>query len=323
MQPVQTIALEHATGASMAQHRVAGLLHCLGRCAAGVLQSPAAPSCSSASGTACLLLTRHISKSAACSNAEPVKSQPETAEIGNAKVQRLAEEVLSLTVLESSWLTEIIRKRLNLQKPAYGAMPAFPVAGAGVAAAAPAAASGAPAAAAEPAPEPKKEKTDFDVKLESFTPEGKIKVIKEIRAITNLGLKEAKELVRAPASQLCHGCVNRTGRRPGLAIVDMQVEKAPVVVKANVPKAEAENMKKSIEAGKQGVVTDHTRGFPAPLVQKWHLPKAWKLDGFPLLNSPSLGPELPGPGPQQGRSQAAGPPAGWAGRTSTSPAAGG
>ncbi|KAJ9524813.1 hypothetical protein QJQ45_003039 [Haematococcus lacustris] len=244
----------------MAQHRVAGLLHCLGRCAAGVLQSPAAPSCSSASGTACLLLTRHISKSAACSNAEPVKSQPETAEIGNAKVQRLAEEVLSLTVLESSWLTEIIRKRLNLQKPAYGAMPAFPVAGAGVAAAAPAAAPGAPAAAAEPAPEPKKEKTDFDVKLESFTPEGKIKVIKEIRAITNLGLKEAKELV----------------------------EKAPVVVKANVPKAEAENMKKSIEAGKQGIVTDHTRGFPAPLVQKWHLPKAWKLDGFPLLNSVAL-----------------------------------
>lgn len=37
--------------------------------------------------------------------------------------------------------------------------------------------------------------TEFDLKLDSFSAEGKIKVIKEIRAITSLGLKEAKELV--------------------------------------------------------------------------------------------------------------------------------
>eukprot|EP00775_Hariotina_reticulata_P003040 gene3039-3321_t len=61
---------------------------------------------------------------------------------------------------------------------------------------------------------------EFDVKLEAFSAEGKIKVIKEIRALTNLGLKEAKELV----------------------------EKAPVVVKAGVSKADAEAMQKQLEA---------------------------------------------------------------------------
>ncbi|KAK9793001.1 hypothetical protein WJX73_006647 [Symbiochloris irregularis] len=80
-----------------------------------------------------------------------------------------------------------------------------------------AAAPAAPAAAAK-APEP--EKTEFDVKLASFDATAKIKVIKEIRAITSLGLKEAKELV----------------------------EKAPVVIKAGVSKAEADEMSKKIEA---------------------------------------------------------------------------
>jgi large subunit ribosomal protein L7/L12 len=88
-------------------------------------------------------------------------------------VQRLAQELLGLTVLESSWLTEILRKKLNLQKPAYGAMPAmgFPgapvggqpqMAGQGPAAQAPAAA---PAAA-----EPKKEKTEVGAPFVFFWP---------------------------------------------------------------------------------------------------------------------------------------------------------
>ena len=56
-------------------------------------------------------------------------------------------------------------------------------------------AGAAPAAAAE---EPKQEeKTEFDVKLAGFEAAAKIKVIKEVRAVTALGLKEAKELVRA------------------------------------------------------------------------------------------------------------------------------
>jgi large subunit ribosomal protein L7/L12 len=56
---------------------------------------------------------------------------------------------------------------------------------------------GGPAAAAAPAAEeaPKVEKDIFDVKLDSFDAAAKIKVIKEVRAITGLGLKEAKDLV--------------------------------------------------------------------------------------------------------------------------------
>ena len=60
--------------------------------------------------------------------------------------------------------------------------------------AAPSAASAAPAAAAPAAaavPEPKKdEKTHFDIKLKTFDQKNKIKVIKEVRGVTNLGLKE-------------------------------------------------------------------------------------------------------------------------------------
>lgn len=138
----------------------------------------------------------------------------EVAAIGNEKVNKLAAEILNLTVLESSWLSEILRKKLNIQRPAFGSMPMMAAPSAAAAAAAPG--DAAPAAA----PVEKKEKTEFEVRLESFTTEGKIKVIKEVRAITSLGLKEAKELV----------------------------EKAPIAIKLNVPKAEAEAMKKQIEA---------------------------------------------------------------------------
>jgi large subunit ribosomal protein L7/L12 len=79
------------------------------------------------------------------------------------------------------------------------------------------AAGGAAAAAAAPAAEVK-EKEAFDVKLGAVDAKAKIKVIKEVRAITGLGLKEAKELV----------------------------EKAPVVIKAGVKKEEAEQIKKVI-----------------------------------------------------------------------------
>lgn len=60
--------------------------------------------------------------------------------------------------------------------------------GGGMAMAAPAAAPA--AAVAAPAEEPKKVKEFFELKLVSFTPEEKIKVIKEVRAVTGLGLKE-------------------------------------------------------------------------------------------------------------------------------------
>jgi large subunit ribosomal protein L7/L12 len=71
-------------------------------------------------------------------------------------------------------------------------------AAAGGAVAAPAAAK-----AAAPAAAPKEEKTHFDIKLKAFDQKNKIKVIKEVRAVTNLGLKEAKELVESvPATIL-------------------------------------------------------------------------------------------------------------------------
>jgi large subunit ribosomal protein L7/L12 len=85
----------------------------------------------------------------------------------------------------------------------------------GVTAAAPVAVAAAPAAAGDAAAE---EKTDFDVVLASAG-QAKIGVIKAVRAITNLGLKEAKELV----------------------------DSAPKAVKENVPQAEADEIKKALE----------------------------------------------------------------------------
>jgi large subunit ribosomal protein L7/L12 len=87
----------------------------------------------------------------------------------------------------------------------------------GVSAAAPVAAAAAPAAAAAAAPA--EEQTEFDVVLVAAGP-NKISVIKEVRAITGLGLKEAKDLV----------------------------EGAPKAVKEQASKAEAEEIKKKLEA---------------------------------------------------------------------------
>lgn len=61
---------------------------------------------------------------------------------------------------------------------------------------------GAAGGAAPAAEEAKEEKTAFDVKLASFDAKSKIKVIKEVRAITGLGLKEAKDLVEGAPSTL-------------------------------------------------------------------------------------------------------------------------
>jgi large subunit ribosomal protein L7/L12 len=67
----------------------------------------------------------------------------------------------------------------------------------GAAGAAPAQAAAAPEAAKQEAPkeEEKKEKSHYDIELSKFDPAKKIVIIKEVRAILNLGLKEAKEMV--------------------------------------------------------------------------------------------------------------------------------
>lgn len=110
---------------------------------------------------------------------------PEPLPIDSAplQVRALVDELLKLNILEFSDLTKILAKRLGVPD-----QPMMPM---GMAMAAPA--GGAPAAS--PAAEPAEEKTSFTVKLESFDAAAKIKVIKEVRAVTGLGLKEAKELV--------------------------------------------------------------------------------------------------------------------------------
>ena len=89
------------------------------------------------------------------------------------KVTQLIEDVKSLTVLELSELVKALEEEFGVSAAAPVAVAAAPVAGA--------------AAAVE-------EKTEFDVVLKSAGAE-KIKVIKVVREITGLGLKEAKELV--------------------------------------------------------------------------------------------------------------------------------
>jgi large subunit ribosomal protein L7/L12 len=115
-----------------------------------------------------------------------------------ANLQHLVDELSKLTVIEAAELSKLLEEK-------WGVSAAAPVA---VAAAGPAAAA-APAAA---------EKTEFTVVLASAG-DKKINVIKEVRAITGLGLKEAKDLVEA----------------------------APKEVKADVSKDEAEKLKKQLE----------------------------------------------------------------------------
>lgn len=118
-----------------------------------------------------------------------------------ADLNKLAEEIVGLTLLEAVELKNILRDKYGIEPAAGGAvMMAGPAAGA------------APAEAVE-------EKTEFDVILKEAGAQ-KINVIKEVRAITSLGLKEAKDLVEAGGK----------------------------AVKEGVSKAEAEDIKKKLEA---------------------------------------------------------------------------
>jgi len=91
-----------------------------------------------------------------------------------ADIQQLEEQIVSLTLLEASALVKKLEERLG-------------VSAAAAVAAAPAAGGAAPAAAAE-------EKTEFNVILKDAGA-NKINTIKAVREVTNLGLKEAKDLV--------------------------------------------------------------------------------------------------------------------------------
>ena len=116
-----------------------------------------------------------------------------------ADLNKIVDELSSLSVMEAAELSKLLEEK-------WGVSAAAPVA----------AVAAAPAAGGEAAAE---EKTDFDIVL-SEAGSNKIAVIKEVRTITGLGLKEAKDLV----------------------------EGAPKPLKQGVPKAEAEEMKKTLEA---------------------------------------------------------------------------
>ena len=115
------------------------------------------------------------------------------------KVAAIADRVCELTLLETHELCEVLAERLGLGD-ASGMMfggGMMPMTAAGGVQGAPGGAGGGAGAGADA---PVEEKTSFALKLESFDAAQKIKVIKEVRAVTDLGLKEAKELVEgAPA----------------------------------------------------------------------------------------------------------------------------
>ena len=118
-----------------------------------------------------------------------------------ATKEEILEAIASMTVLEVSELVKMMEEKFGVSAAAPVAIAAGPAAGA------------APAAAAE-------EKTEFNVILKAFEDSKKIAVIKEVRTVTNLGLKEAKDLV----------------------------EGVPKPLKENVSKEEAAKIKEAITA---------------------------------------------------------------------------
>jgi len=116
-----------------------------------------------------------------------------------ADLAKIVDDLSALTVLEAAELSKLLEEKWGVSAAAAVAV-------------APGAGGGAPAAAAE-------EKTEFDVVL-AAAGDKKIEVIKEVRAITGLGLKEAKDLV----------------------------EGAPKTVKEGVAKADADKIKAQLEA---------------------------------------------------------------------------
>ncbi len=116
-----------------------------------------------------------------------------------ADLNKIVEDLSSLTVLEAAELSKLLEEKWGVSAAAPVAVAAAPAAGSGEAAA--------------------EEKTEFDIEL-SESGSNKIAVIKEVRTITGLGLKEAKDLV----------------------------EGAPKPLKQGVKKDEAEEMKKALEA---------------------------------------------------------------------------
>ncbi|KAG7693057.1 hypothetical protein KL930_004858 [Ogataea haglerorum] len=123
------------------------------------------------------------------------------------KIAQIVDQISTLTLLETSYLIQELKTKLNIPDIAFPA--------AGAAAPAPAAAE----AQATEAKEEVQEKTIFNVKLESFDAKAKPKIIKEVKSLLGLSLVESKKFV----------------------------EGAPKVIKENVSKEDAEQMKATLE----------------------------------------------------------------------------
>ena len=115
-----------------------------------------------------------------------------------AEIKELGDKIVALTLLQAKELVDYLKEQYGIEPAAGGAMMMAPAAG-----------------AAAPKAE---EKTTFDVILKAAG-DKKIQVIKEVRVLTGLGLKEAKDLV----------------------------EGAPKAVKQGLPKTEAEAARKQLE----------------------------------------------------------------------------
>ena len=121
------------------------------------------------------------------------------------KKEEILEAISNMTLMEVSELVEAMEEKF------------------GVTAAAPVAVAAAPGAAGGGAQE--EEKTEFDVILKSFDDSKKIAVIKEVRVITGLGLKEAKDLVEAGGKTLKEGASKEDAEK-----IKKQIEAAGGVV---------------------------------------------------------------------------------------------
>lgn len=119
------------------------------------------------------------------SSAAPQRMEHDYETQCSPKVEKVFEKILNLDMFEVHLVTELIAEKVGLNVNA-AALAAGGVGGG---------AGGGGAAAGGAEEEAAEEKTAFDLKLVSFDAKAKIKVIKEVRSIAGLGLKEAKELV--------------------------------------------------------------------------------------------------------------------------------
>jgi large subunit ribosomal protein L7/L12 len=120
-----------------------------------------------------------------------------------ANLEKIVEDLSSLTVLEAAELAKLLEEKWGVSAAAAVAVAAAPGAGGGGAAAAPV-----------------EEKTEFNVIL-AAAGDKKIEVIKEVRAITGLGLKEAKDLVEGAPKPVKEGASKEEAEK-----IKAQLEKA-------------------------------------------------------------------------------------------------